>query len=50
VCVPTENKIDEDKEHVYEDSQTVVDKVLKSDVEILLCDINAKLGERTSIK
>ena len=39
------NKIDEDKEHFYEDLRTVVDKIPKSDTVIILGALNANLGK-----
>ena len=50
VYAPTEDKIDEDKEQFYEDLQSVVDEVPKSDIAIILGEPNAKLGkERVNI-
>jgi len=46
VYATTEDKINEDKEQVYEDLQTVVDKVPKRDKVIILGHLNAKLGEK----
>jgi len=45
VYVPTENKIDADKDYFYGNSQTVADKVPKRYVVIILGDVNAKLGK-----
>jgi exonuclease III len=48
---PTEDKTEEIKEQFYEDLQSIVDKVPKSDITILLGDVNGKLGkERYTIK
>ena len=41
----TEDKTDEDKEQIYEDSKSVVDKVPKCDTVITFGDLNAKLGK-----
>jgi hypothetical protein len=41
---PTEDKTEEIKEQLYDDLQTMVDKVPKSDL-IILGDVNAKLGK-----
>jgi len=41
----TEDKTDEDKEQIYEDSKSVVDKVPKCDTVIIFGDLNAKLGK-----
>jgi len=40
-----ENKTDEDKEQIYEDSKSVVDRVPKCDIVIIFGDPNAKLGK-----
>jgi len=45
VHATTEDKINEDKEQVCEDLQTVVDKVPKCDIVIILGHLNAKLGK-----
>ena len=45
VYAPTEDTTDEDKEQFYEDLQSVVNKVPKSDIAILLGDLNAKPGK-----
>jgi len=37
--------IDEDKEQLYKDLQSVVEKVPKSDIAIILGDLNGKLGK-----
>ena len=42
---PTEDKTEEIKEQFYDDLQSMVDKVPKSDVTIILGDVNAKLGK-----
>jgi exonuclease III len=42
---PTEDKTEEIKEQFYDDPQTVVDKFPKSDLTILLGDVNTKLGK-----
>ena len=42
---PTEDKTEEIKEQFYDDLQSVVDKVPKSDLIIILGDVNAKLGK-----
>jgi len=41
---PTEDKAEEIKEQFYYDLQSMVDKVAKSDLTIILGDVNAKLG------
>ena len=41
---PTEGKTEEIKEQFYDDLQYTVDKVPKSDLIIILGDVNAKLG------
>ena len=38
---PTEDKIEETKEQFYDDLQSMVDKVPKSDLIIILHDVNA---------
>jgi len=45
VYATTEDKINEDKEQVYEDLQTAADKVPKCDKVIILGHLNAKLGK-----
>lgn len=45
VYATTEDKINEDKDQVYEDLQIVVDKVPKCDIVIILGHLNAKLGK-----
>jgi len=45
VYAPIEDKIDEDKEQFYEDLQSVADEVPKSDIAIILGDLNGKLGK-----
>jgi len=42
---PTEDKTEEIKEQFYDDLQIMVDKVPKSDLTIILGDVNAKLGK-----
>ena len=42
---PTEDKTEETKEQFYDDLQSIVDKVPKSDLIIILGDVNAKLGK-----
>ena len=42
---PTEDKTEEIKEQFYDDLQTMVDEVPKSDLTIILGDVNAKLGK-----
>ena len=42
---PTEDKTEEIKEQFYDDSQSIVDKVPKSDLIIILGEVNAKLGK-----
>jgi len=42
---PTEDKTEEIKEQFYDDLQSVVDKVPKSDLTIILGDVNTKLGK-----
>jgi len=42
---PTEDKTAEIKEQFYDDLQSMVDKVPKSDLTIILGDVNAKLGK-----
>jgi len=42
---PTEDKTEETKEQFYDDPQSTVDKVPKSDLIITLGDVNAKLGK-----
>ena len=41
----TEDKTDEDKEQIYEDSKSIVDKVPKCDTVIIFGDLNAELGK-----
>jgi hypothetical protein len=45
VYVPTENKINADKDYFYGDSQTVANKVPERYVVIIFGDVNAKLGK-----
>jgi exonuclease III len=45
VYAPTEDKTEEIKEQFYDDLQSMVDKVPKSDLIIILGDVNAKLGK-----
>jgi len=40
---PTEDKTEEIKEQFYDDLQSVVDKVPKSDLTIIFCDVNQNL-------
>ena len=42
---PTEDKAEEINEQVYDNLQSIVDKVPKSDLAIILGDVNAKLGK-----
>jgi hypothetical protein len=42
---PTKDKTEETKEQFYNDLQSIVDKVPKSDITIILGDVNAKLGK-----
>ena len=42
---PTEDKTEEIKKQFYDDLQSMVDKVPKSDLTIILGDVNAKLGK-----
>jgi endonuclease/exonuclease/phosphatase family metal-dependent hydrolase len=42
---PTKDKTEEIKEQFYDDLQTMADKVPKSDLTIILGDVNAKLGK-----
>jgi endonuclease/exonuclease/phosphatase family metal-dependent hydrolase len=42
---PTEDKTEETKEQFYNNLQSIVDKVPKSDITIILGDVNAKLGK-----
>jgi hypothetical protein len=44
-CAPTEDKTEEIKEQFYDDLQSIVDKVPKSGLTIILGDVNAKLGK-----
>jgi exonuclease III len=48
VYAPTEDKTEETKEQFYDDLQSMVDKVPKSDLTIILGDVNAKLGKETA--
>jgi exonuclease III len=47
---PTEDKTEEIKEQFYDDLQSIVDKVPKSDLTIILGDVNAKLGKGPAYK
>jgi hypothetical protein len=47
---PTEDKTEEVKDHFYDDLQSIVDKVPKSDITIILGDVNAKLGNELAYK
>jgi exonuclease III len=47
---PTEDKTEEIKEQFYDDLQSIVDKVPKTDLTILLGDVNAKLGKELAYK
>jgi exonuclease III len=47
---PTEEKRVETKEQFYNDLQSIVDKVPKSDLTIILGDVNAKLGKEPAYK
>jgi len=47
---PTEDKSEEIKEQFYDDLQFIVDKVLMSDITIILGDVNAKLGKEPAYK
>jgi len=42
---PTKDKTEEIKEQFYDDLQSMVDKIPKSDLTIILGDVNAKLGK-----
>jgi exonuclease III len=45
VHAPAEEKTDEEKEKLYEDLQTVHNKIPKHDIVIVLGDLNAKIGK-----
>jgi exonuclease III len=47
---PTEDETEEIKEQFYDDLQSIVDKVPKSDLTIMLGDVNAKLGKELAYK
>jgi endonuclease/exonuclease/phosphatase family metal-dependent hydrolase len=46
----TEDKTEEAKEQFYDNLQSIVDKVPKSDITIILGDVNAKLGKEPAYK
>jgi endonuclease/exonuclease/phosphatase family metal-dependent hydrolase len=50
VHVPTENKIDDMKDSFYEEIECVFDKFPKYCMDILLGDLNAKLGMESILK
>jgi exonuclease III len=45
---PTEDKAEEIKEQIYDDLQPIVDKVPKSDLVIILGDVNVKLVKESA--
>jgi hydroxypyruvate isomerase len=47
---PTEDKTEEIKEQFYDNLQSIVHKVAKSDLTIILVDVNAKLGKELAYK
>jgi exonuclease III len=42
---PTEDKTDESKEQFYDDFQNILDSMPKSDITVILGDLNAQLGK-----
>jgi hypothetical protein len=50
VCAPTEDKIDDIKDRLYEDLEHVFDKFPKYHIKMLLGDFNAKVRRENIFK
>jgi hypothetical protein len=50
VHAPTEDKSDETKDNFYKESERLLDQFLKYHTEILLGNINAKVGGKDILK